>query len=656
MKYFFLIFIFLCSFSSAFSQETPSNISSDKKDEASSFIQLKNHFNQKVQEAKSLNPDDISFFEKPENINIFTLFYLNQKDAGLFTGSNGLGQWKTLPFGRARLVSCTGAIPENKNVFAALEVEPDNGWILKKPSLPISIEPTIQNEQILYPIQNVFQNRTDSYDSAVFFPLLYQLKTNQIDFTLTKNISLTGCRENECQTVPFALSLTLPVGKAYQTDICAAMMNELQITPLPAQQQVRATALTQGDNLIQLVLKFQENIDYINLQIDNPFDWTLEKKYINGKTVHLLISTSYPIPQKTVLNLKILSSAAWYDAPVQIQQGAFIQEKPVFSWGTAFKAGCLLFFFSPLFILFWSLRPQNQKNLSQIIRFVGVTITFVALLYSSALYGKVLSVSVFETNTLTAFLGLLALFYLLIRPQVNLLYALILFFLLPKPYLTETMETLNTNSLQPFQLFALWGFLCFIPFFLFRQQAAFFSQLPQAEHQLRFLKRLPVALLCLWTLSILILPFFIKTPTDFSASKLEKSLQDDKIVFVSVENGACLSCLLNQIGLKYFYPGQTLYKQQKLELFSVKTNTPNGKSLLKRLMLPPFSFGLLYGQKKPYGVLVKSYISPEKWGDKLWSVSTLPNPAQFYMLGEDETPLTDDTSDGLQMCLDPRFY
>lgn len=581
-------------------------------------------------EAKELPPEEISFFEKPENINIFTLFYLDQKDAGLFTGNNGLGKWHHLPFGEFRLVSCSGAIPSNTPLFLALQARINSDWILKKPQFPISISPNIQNEQILYPIQNVFQNKTDSYTESVFFPFIYRLNDTKKPFYLTKNITLTGCRQSECQTVDLPLSLSIPVGKPYPTDICPAMMNEFQSVPIPPGHKMVAKAITQGEKIIQLVLNFNEGIDYINLQIDNNFDWNLEKKYINGKNVHMLLSTKQPIPPQTLLNLKILSSAGWYDVPTILQSNHFIQDQPLFSWGKAFLSGLMLFFFSPLFILFWSLHPQNQKNLISQSRSIGIGIITLASGCAFGFYFNLLPLDLFEIRLPTLIIGIISLIYLLINPRVSLIGAFLFFILLPKPYLISVLNTLDTNTLQPFKLFSFWAVICFIPFFLVRHQPLFFWQLKRVPKQLKTMKRIPIALLFLWSLAVLFGSFFIPTQTNFSFEKLSKALENNKIVYVSVENGYCLSCLMNQAALSLFYPGSSLYKQKELEIFTVKTNSATGQEILGKLMLNPASFGLLYGTKKTYGHLITEYISPEKWGNELWAVSPLPRNEYYH--------------------------
>lgn len=639
MKHFFLILTLLFQTTIAFSQEQFNSEAIPVENTSQSTFQKIDSFfaeiQKSMQKAKELPPEEISFFEKPENINIFTLFYLDQKDAGLFTGNRGLGEWHYLPFGEFRLVSCTGAVPRNKTLFLALEAQINSDWTLKKPQIPISVMPNIHNEQILYPIQNVFQNRTDSYTGSVFFPLIYQLKEYQKPFSLTKEFVLSGCHQSECHTVKLPLSIQIPAGKAYPTDICPAMMNEFQSVPIPPMQKMQAQAITQGENLIQLILKFNEKIDYINLQIDNDIEWNLEKKYINEKTVHLLLSTKQPLKVPTLLNLKVLSSAGWYDVPTLLERGTFIQDKPFFSWKKAFLSGILLFFFSPLFILFWSLDPKNQKMLTRQFHLLVIGISIIALGYSFGLFLQILPLDLFETQGWGIIIGLSALLYLLFKPQLNLKKTALFFFLLPKPYLSSVLSTIDIHIFQPFKLFLLWGIICLIPFFLTRRQPQFFKQLKRAQKQIIKIKRTPIILLLMWCLTVILGPYFIQSRTDFSFEKLSNALQENKIVYVAVENGYCLSCLMNQVALRFFYPGNTLYTQGKLEIFTLKANTPNGQKTLKKLMLQPASFGLLYGSKKPYGVLINTYISPEKWGDELWATAPLPDPEKFYIKGED---------------------
>lgn len=582
---------------------------------------LKQLNSKKIEIAKNQTPADISLIDKPENMNLYTLFFLGTKDAGILTGEKGLGKKHTFDFGSAGLVSCMGNLNNQNTLITALYVQLNSGWHLKKPNIPHQVSTGEQQETVLYPLR-LNRKHSQTYESSVLFPIIYQLTNPLKPFHIEKEIALTACKQNNCITQTQLYQLTVDNGKGYQTDICPAILSEINksTTPLPQNVEVFAHGI---NNQLQIIVTYPHNIKDFELKIDNEFSFQIQKKVIHKNKVITLIQSDTNIEFTQPLMLKLLTPDNWYETTILPDKKPFETIPPTFSWVDAVFSGFMLLFFSVFYLLFWSIRPQNHQELKQIIRIVKQLSVSVALIFGILLYANVpLGNIMLHPILLIIQVGILL--YLLWRPFVQIKKAFVFLFLMPYPYLYEYFLTFPIHSIMAFVLSAWWGFCCILPFLLFQKCPQFFQALEQAQKPLNKLIRLPLIMLLGWMSLLLYLTLF-PPQNNFSESALKAALQDNKSVFVSVQKNPCITCTANQLSAKYFYPTESFVQNKNLLLMTVYQTKSTGKKLSQHYNVTNgISFNVLYSPTHPNGIYIpNTYLETADWAEYLVQIGLL---------------------------------
>ncbi len=610
---------------------------------AQKMLEMQRSFVTKMKQAKDLDAREVSIIEHPENLSVYNLITLLGRDAGLLTGEKGLGEIHQFDFGSARLVSCMGNLDNRPILFTALAVSLLPEWVLQKPNISISHSELWQTEDILYPLRlkkNV--KRTDLYTDLVFFPIVYRLTDATKNFKTTKEITLAACRNDECQTQTRLYSLAVDAGKGYQTDICPAIMSDFYAAPAPLPNTVQAAAHRNTEGLIQLNLTFPESISDFNIQIDNPIEFEIQKMFINEKHVNVILKPLSFLRQQEVIHFKLLTSMGWYNYDVVPDSEPFVLEKSRQYDNNYILQGWLFLFFSPFYLLFWSIRPQNKQELSRVfITILSVTCVFVLLMGTIRYYE--IPISTFFNQPLILLLQTILIFLLLMKPFIPSKWLGILLLIMPYPFLYNAgVGMVKGNLGLAYGVAVWWGICALLPFILTRTQPIVFQMMNNAEKPIQKIIRLPLIIMFIWMILNTVLSLnYIEN--DYSEEKLTAALNENKTVFLSVYQSPCISCVANDFAGKYFYPTNFLTQDKKLLYMRLNQSTQAGKEFLSKYnILSGQSFNILYGPDQKYGKRIRNaYIRPEEWFKYLDAVGGLlkEKKEKTEPLKEEDLPL-----------------
>ncbi len=553
-------------------------------------------------------------------------------ERGLLTGEKGLTPFYETEFASFRLISCSGGIPEDNRLFLMVESQIKEGWRLQKPVIPAAEKEgaSIVDEKIAYPLNLKEDKKTSFYENRAFFALLYKLNPQSNAFKIKKEISFTACKESVCKTEVVPFEMALDRSNTYQTDVCALMLHEFQNVPTEPNAGELSAVLNQIDkNYLVLKLEFERDISYVKLQIEEDFDWKVSKIEYKANQAQVLISLTEPINFDT-LNVKLLSSQGAFDLKLPVQEGYFVPFKPEFSYWSVLTAGLSLFFFSPILIVFLMLK-NTKKELKQQVKQIKYTLFGCAFLLAMGVYCFDGFKNLFEVSTLSWFISFAILSYMLFKPKVKMSWYVFLFLVWPKPYLLETLYGIEERTFVVFIVFVLWAFLCYVPFKIFQNTPKFFKEIKKVK-QYPCLIRIPQIVMLIWLLAVGVgnLVFENKSIQDFS-----KLQSENKTIFVSVENGYCLSCLMNKIKLLYIQKTTNLILKNNLEILTIDTFSKEGKAFLKDNHFLTSSYGLLYGEKLPYPVLVWGSVDLEEWQKHLSEVTDTADVNKHFISGKD---------------------
>ena len=603
MRHFLLFLVFFLSSTLGFAQEFPSELVTQQIQEIKIESQKAN--------VLAVELDKTNYQEQ--------MLLATQTERGLLTGDKGLGVFQKTTFGKFRLISCYGGISKSDQVFLMLEGLLEPGWRLQKPLIELEKNDVVLEEKILFPINTSKEKNTFYYENVVLIPLLYTVDKNLQLFEVTKNISLTACKEQNCRTEQISVDLALSRENTLQTDVCPKMLNALQKVPVePINGEIIQAYFNVIDQKnVQLIVDFKDKIKSLDLQIQTKFDWRIIHKELH-KNRALLTLKIEDVKKLEGVEVYLLSSLGAFKVfPVIKTEGIVFANKELSYWNV-FYAGFWLFFLSPLFLLFWQL-PETKEKLIKQVRKIRITSFVLAFILFLVCYFGGNLIPFVETRGVGALLGFSALCLLMIKPNISLKWALVLFFVLPKPYLLETLYALDMKSLQPLLVFVILTFVATMPFVLFQEIPQFFSAVKKVKQYI-YIVRLPQIVLLLW-LMINIVGGFVFKPV--SRVEFEQAQSTGKTVFVSVENGYSLVSLLNKMTASYLKNNSSVVKGGELTVLTIKSYSKDGEQFVNEKHLLPLTQGYLYGEKQSYPLIVDGYVSLEKWSDMLKQVTTV---------------------------------
>ncbi len=553
-------------------------------------------------------------------------------EKGLLTGEKGLTPFFETEFAFFRLMACEGGIPETNHLFLMIESKIKEGWQLQKPIIPMMEEKNgvILSEQISYPLNLKTPKKTTYYEDKAYFTLLYEVSEAAKLVEIKKEIPFTACKDGVCKTRVVPFMMTLDRTNTYQTDVCALMMHEFQNVPTPPKgNELKASLNKIDDYYLFLKLEFDRDVSYLNMQIEEDVDWNIDKIEYKNNQGQILIRFSEKIT-KLDMNIKLLSSQGAFDLNLPVVNGVYVPLKPEISYLSILIAGLGLFFLSPIMLVFLTLKDTKKALKKQIIqiRFVLFGCAFLFAVCGYFFDGfKIL----FEVPKMLWIIPFALLVYLLIKPKIKMKWAVFIFLLWPKPYLLDVLYALDTKSVLIFAIFFVWAFLCYLPFKICQNTPKFFKEIKKVK-QYPYLLRIPQVVMLCWLIVVGFGEIFFegKSVQDFSHLK-----KQNKTIFVSVENGYCLSCLLNKVKLAYIQKTTDLILKNNLEILTLDTSSKEGKSFLRENHFEAFSYGLLYGEKVPYPIFLFGSVELEEWQKHLSEITDTSDINKHFISSKD---------------------
>ena len=553
-------------------------------------------------------------------------------EKGLFTGEKGLTPFFETEFAFFRLMSCEGGIPNSNRLFLMIESKLKEGWRLKKPLIPqMENKPAfVLSEQIAYPLNLKTPQKTSFYEEKAYFPLLYELSKEAQIFELKKEIPFTACKENICKTALVPFEMTLDRTNTYQTDVCALMMHEFQTIPtLPRGDELEASLHKMDENYLLLKLAFKRDVSYLDLQIEDDFDWQIFKIEYKKNLGQILLYTPQKFNEKEV-SIKLISSLGAFDLKLPVSTGGYTPFKPQMSYISLFIGGVGLLFFSPLLLVFLMLK-DTKKALKHQVKVIKYTLFMGAFLLALCVYFFDGFKMFFEVPKTLWLIPFALLVYLFIKPKITMKEALFFVLVWPKPYLLDVLYSVESHSYLIFVVFGVWAFICYLPFKMCQNIPQFFKEIKKVK-QYPYLIRIPQAVMLVWLIVVGAGHFFFESK---KIQDFDNLIAQNKTVFISVENGYCLSCLFNKIKLAYIQKTTDLILNNNLEIITLDTKSQEGHTFLMKNHLDSFSYGLLYGQKVPYPVLIWGSVALEEWQKYLDEVTDISNMNKHFVSGKD---------------------
>ncbi len=589
-------------------------------------------FQQNIKQASQLKPSEISIIDHPQNMNFYTLFALSGMDAGLLTGDKGLGQKQTFDFGEGRLLSCVGNLNDQSVLITGFLVRIKPGWVLQKPILPSSSSTLWQSEEIYYPLRTENNlKRTDKYENLVIFPIIYRLTDVKKDFIVEKEITLTACQNNVCQTQTRPFQLNVQAGKGYQTDVCAAIMSEVYASASSLPPDITASVHQNDDGLIQLHMVFPKEVTAVDIQIDYPTSFSIQKKFIQGQQANLILKPENVLPVGEKVTFYILTSLGRFMFESVPDNQPFVIDEPIVSMWHFLFYGFYIFLFSPLYLMFWSLRPQNNEQLKQAYSFVVLNVIGFVVVWSILIYFHIPVYRLFYSKWIVLAQTMLVA-YLVFKPFIKPLWIPLLLFCLPYPFLYTATIQMSGGQISSLLLVFWWGVCLLMPFILTHKHLIVFQSMSQALKPIQKIIRLPLLLMLIWMIISSIVSF-LPTKNTFDEKMLQQALNKGEGVYISVYKQPCPICYINDYALKHFYPTDTYVAQKKVHVMMLNQDTLEGKSFLQKYRIQKgVSFGLLFGPQQTYGLRIENnYIHPQEWINYFDKVGLLPHETTVFI-------------------------
>lgn len=573
------------------------------------IVELMNYIGRAKEQAEKQLPEEASLINHGDKYNFLSPFYLMQTDASPLSGTKGYGQWTSLPFGRVRLISCYSGIQYDKNIFAGLQIDLNKGVLLKKPhwTTPLSPESKVQ---LLYPIRHplpVHKTKTDSYAGSVIFPVLATAPNTPTPFDLALDVTLTGCEDTTCHTVTVPVSLILESTEQFSTGICPLMMAILQDVPVPYKKKVTVSARQNNAGDIQLAFDFTQPTAELAIQIDNDFSFKELSKHITPKTALVTIRPDTTVSPGTLLNLKIITSFGLFDMPTSLEHTPFQVPGTTLPWTTIFWGGTLLLLFTPLWPLFWLEKPTTVAATRTKAKQTVVALSLMTFLTGVAWQlGLLTPIDFVQTSWLFVLILLVILIDLIRRPPLTLMAVLILFWVVPKPYLDNAFVPHITEA---FWMVCWWGAVAMLPFiWVYKYPAtanAFRRFLSKTPRPVYWIARLPMIGLFIWlavaSFGNLAINHFLPV---YTPETLKAGLDDNKIVFVSVEKPVCFTCFWNKAIQMNFGYAHSFVRRNKLVRLYAPLDSADGQMLQRALGQTTTPLNILYGPTNKNGILL----------------------------------------------------
>lgn len=605
----FLIIFFSCAVNAG------SNSWSESDEFRESVRRFITHMETLSQQAQKKQQEKTPLTEGDNNV--LTPLYLMQTDASPLSGTRGYSPWQETPFGQIRLVSCySGISPNDPTIFTAVQLVTKDGWHIKKPTI-ILTTPDMVNTFIgiplIYPLTNGL-TKTNYYVGDYFFPIITSTKSFQKEVHLAVDFAYTACYLGTCQNGVIPLTLLLTDKDHFPTGICPYMTRALNQIPVNPKEKAHVKAIQNDSGDIQFIFDFDQKIKVLSIQIDN--DWTFNEtsKTIKGKQATLTIHPTTLVPSDELIQLKVISSAGYYDMPVQLTRGHFVQMDVHFPWGDALWGGLYLLLGTPFFAYYLLFKPRSKQALSEAVKqtiLVNLIIGFIFGLLWFA--GIIHPMDLLQQIPALGFLIFPVLLYLLWKPSHGLLATWLIFWVIPKPYLFSVFESAEPGTFTVLFLGVFWGWFISIPAIIMYRGIdgaySLYKVFNSASKPLTNMARLPLFVLMGWLLIGGLGNYYVNRSIPiYDAAHVTQNLLHGKTVFVSIENQICFSCAWNKaISLRTGFARRP-YQNKNLLIYRLPFDSAAGKNIQLRYGKKYAPINVLYGPGNLNGLILPDYV------------------------------------------------
>lgn len=544
----------------------------------------------------------------------------------IFDKQKGFGPVQTFDFGTVRAVSCRQTVHDQKKILTALQVSLNPEWVLKKPMIAADSNPLWTEEKIFYPFST-----EDSYQGTVFFPIIYTLTDSSQPFEAHKEIPLTVCRNETCQTQSVLFSLNLNAGTGYPTSVCPAVTDALASSPHPLPENIIVSARVSPDNRIQVIVDFPQKPKLFEGYFPKAFQYTLQKKSIYGLRAEMIFVPAEKIKEGLFLPFTLVSSQGTFETNLYPRFLPFILADRPADYPPALTSGLLLLFFSGFYLLFWSVRLVHREEFNKIWRQVyRYAFAFPFLIAGLLFFG--VPIGLFFSHPIVLALQAILLIGLLIKPYISVRFLPVLLPMMPYLFLTDYFLSIPPFQWGVFGIALVWSLCCAAPFYFTRRLPMLFQSFSTAQRPIRLIIRLPLIISLIGIGCIFFLP---DVAVPYSKEALQAALDENKSVYVTVENNTCLTCRINHLSVRFTDPARFYRQRGDFILMRVSQQSSEGKALLKNYGLSSSaSFGLLFGPNDKNGYFMKNkYLKSSEWKAFFEQVG-LTRPAPQYSIAE----------------------
>ena len=271
----------------------------------------------------------------------------------------GIGDWKEVPFGRMRIVSCSTGVQNLPIVVGGLQVQINTGWILKKPTLkPLSDKLPSWVESPVRP----GSGKNTTYENEVLFSLVYAKDPAETtSFELGVQGNFTACQGAKCLDIPIRIGMNLNADEAEYTPLCNYIIEKQVQSPLPAETQgVKGYAWKSDQGISLLFTGIREPITAF-LQTPAQDDFQIMETQLLKKGIFMNAQME-PWAIGTTKDWVLVSDKGVFKVPVIMKDRAVLLPKDFnVSW-KIWLLGWELFFLTPLFI-WWGLGVAKTNKL-----------------------------------------------------------------------------------------------------------------------------------------------------------------------------------------------------------------------------------------------------------------------------------------------------
>lgn len=466
------------------------------QDASDALAQLAGFIGQSVQEVHQMAPEDLDFKAHPEKYqNPLTSAVVLLSEASPFSGMRGYGDWTQNRFGKMRLISCHSGIKNMPNQLWGIETELNQGITLHRPDVKITAADT--NARVLYPVRYPSQtHKTDSYQGGFFFPILAVAHNTSADLTVSAEMTGQFCSSEQCENETTLMTLPLSAAESYPTPICAALTQSLQTAPLIPTDEADAGVFCSSETECTFQFQFKKAPDFIELQLENDFNFDITQTVLNGEKALIQIKTHEPVAKETLFKINLISSDGIFHFEEQSNATPLFQKDQFPIWGILWS-GLLIYFFSPFWIPVKTKKFKSKKE--QIVwAKKGSLILTPIILGVNAFWVYVAPDMALIRPWICTALALGFLIYFLRARFDSVFWATIVFILLPWPFMTGTfIKAVNGPGWFSAVFVLLWALCVLAPFYrLFK------------GHKKSVFVRFPLILLGIWVMIsyLIILP------------------------------------------------------------------------------------------------------------------------------------------------------